>query len=210
MSDYKPREFWISKGEYDGDLGVPTPFYSSVLTREEVADLWDGKEGFKRFMHVREVLPDVDSKPSTINLKFPAFDEKANELHDAAFTESLERGVGQTVHPCEWQRSYTARSMRQIFINGAKHQHSIDAQHFDAVVTELMEIVEMQREALQFYSDFASGKNNQPIFDDENSNRARIYEKYAQYSIGDLGVTAHKTLAAVDERLVKLNNKETP
>lgn len=57
MSDYKPREFWISKGEYDGDLGVPTPFYSSVLTREEVADLWDGKEGFKRFVHVREVLP---------------------------------------------------------------------------------------------------------------------------------------------------------
>lgn len=54
-------------------------------------------------------------------------------------------------------------------------------------------------EALEFYKDIQ--KNHSFIFDNEQSSRAQIYEKYKEYSIGDVGVLAHKTLLDLEQKL---------
>src|SRR5574343_312074 len=56
----------------------------------------------------------------------------------------------------------------------------------------------LAREALEFYADFAKKEKHQCIFDDETSSRAAVYERYKEYSIGDLGVKAHEALAKMD------------
>lgn len=70
-------------------------------------------------------------------------------------------------------------------------------------ITRLTAVIRELSEALEFYSDFATGKNNQPIFEDEQSSRAKIFERYQQYSIGDLGLKAHEALAKAAEELSK-------
>lgn len=69
-----------------------------------------------------------------------------------------------------------------------------NAEHLAEATIKLVELVRVQSEALQFYADFINGKNVQPIFDDENSTRAQIYERYKEYSLGDLGLKAFETL----------------
>lgn len=115
-------------------------------------------------------MTDVDSKPSTINLKFPAFDwDKAHESYNIEHYNNMD----------------------DLYEDGAKWQHSIDAQHFEAVVTELMEIVEMQRKAIIKIDAMLA-----------------VQESRLQQAAGDVTDYVDETLAAVDERLAKLK-KET-
>lgn len=64
-------------------------------------------------------------------------------------------------------------------------------------VDELKAKLEIATEALEFYADFASGKKHQLIFEDETSSRAAVYERYKEYSIGDLGVKALEALQKI-------------
>ncbi len=68
-------------------------------------------------------------------------------------------------------------------------------------IDDLRSQLKIAIEALEFYADFINGKNNQPIFDDEHSTRAQIYERYKEYSIGDLGVKAHEALERLKGKL---------
>lgn len=160
MSDRKPRE-WTIRPHQNGDGGAYV-YSGDDFTKEE----------FGGYIDVIEVLPDVDSKPSTINLKFPAYSRlKAFDLA---------------------QREYPGHpECRHDFVWGMKLQHEQDAQHFEAIkdyilrrdvmVAELMEIVEMQREALK-----------------------KIDAPSTQLWIQKL---CKETLAAVDERLAKIKGE---
>lgn len=69
-----------------------------------------------------------------------------------------------------------------------------NSEYLAEATLKLCALVRVQSEALKFYADFINGKNVQPIFDDETSSRAQIYERYKEYSLGDLGLKAFETL----------------
>lgn len=78
------------------------------------------------YIHVREII-------ELASLKIPEFDESATK--DKAETQ-CSLGVYQA----------------DGFKRGARYQHSIDQQHFDAMVGELMSVIEEMRESLKYLS----------------------------------------------------------
>lgn len=164
MKDRKPRK-WTIRPHQNGDGGAYV-YSGDDFTKEECGG----------YIDVVEVLPDVDSKPSTINLKFPAYSRlKAFDLA---------------------QREYPGHpECRHDFVWGMKLQHEQDAQHFEAVVTELMEIVEMQRSGIVEIQAILCDEDNDGDFPERAIGQALEYSQ-------------HKILAAVDERLAKLKDSK--
>lgn len=55
----KPREFWITKGDYEGDEGMEDPFYSVIMDKEEYNEIHPDDSSSKEYLiHVMEI-PDT-------------------------------------------------------------------------------------------------------------------------------------------------------
>lgn len=79
----------------------------------------------------------------------------------------------------------------------SEYMHAIEHQAY----TDLKQQADMLYEALIFYADMAINKNHELIFDNENSSRAQVYERYKKYSIGDLGAKAVEATKAYEDYL---------
>jgi len=70
-----------------------------------------------------------------------------------------------------------------------------------AGATAMLDLLMPFVEVAEFYDKFAEPDNHQFIFDDPESSRAEIYERYKQYSIGDVGIKARQALSDLRAKL---------